>query len=201
VNDVKPPPPELRPWRAVIQSRLLVAAVFFGLWGAGIEARLVYLQVIDHAELVARAERQQHRTLEAPAKRGEIVDRNGRVLAYSVDAESVYGVPAEIENPARTAAKLCAALDDCSSKDLRALTDRLGRHRAFAFVKRQVSPDEARRVAALGLDGIGFLKENRRYYPKLTLAICSDMSAPTATVYTESRRRTTTRSAAGPAAS
>jgi cell division protein FtsI (penicillin-binding protein 3) len=170
VNDVKPLPPEPTPWRTTLQSRILVTAGFFALWGLAIEARLVYLQVAQHADLMARAERQQHRTIEAPAKRGEILDRNGRVLAYSVDAESVYAVPTELEKPGDAAARLCAVLDGCSQRDRRALTERLARHRPFAFVKRQVSPDEARRVAALELDGVGFLKENKRYYPKLSLA-------------------------------
>jgi cell division protein FtsI/penicillin-binding protein 2 len=170
VNDVKTPPPAPLPWRTTIRSRIAVAAVLFGVWGLGIEARLFYLQVAQHDELMARAERQQLRTIEAPAKRGEIVDRDGHILAYSVDAESVYAVPAEIAAPEKTAARLCSALEDCSPRDRRALGDRLSRQRAFAFVKRQVSPDEARKVAALGLEGVGFVKETRRYYPKLDLA-------------------------------
>ena len=60
------------------------------LWSIGIEARLVYLQVVRHEDLTSRAERQQSRTIEAPAKRGEILDRRGRVLAYSVDADTIY---------------------------------------------------------------------------------------------------------------
>jgi cell division protein FtsI (penicillin-binding protein 3) len=170
VNDVKSPPPAPLPWRTTLCARIAVAAGLFGVWGFGIEARLFYLQVAQHDELTARAERQQLRTIEAPAKRGEIVDRDGHILAYSVDAESVYAVPAEIATPDETAARLCSVLEECSPRDSRALSERLARQRAFAFVKRQVSPDEARKVAALGLDGVGFVKETRRYYPKLDLA-------------------------------
>ncbi|MBI2834844.1 MAG: transpeptidase family protein [Acidobacteria bacterium] len=157
-------------WRRVLQRRLAIAAIGFGCWAVAIEARLVYLQVVTHDELVLRAERQQLRTVVIPAKRGDIVDRHGRVLAYSVDAETIYAVPTDIDNPDRTAAAICRALDDCRERDERALRDRLGRQRAFAFVRRQVWPDEARRVAALNLPGIGFLKENRRYFPKKELA-------------------------------
>jgi cell division protein FtsI/penicillin-binding protein 2 len=170
VNNLKPPPSVPIPWRTTVRSRLAVTAAVFAIWGLGIEARLFYLQVAQHGELTARAERQQLRTIEAPAKRGEIVDRDGHILAYSVDAESVYAVPAEIAKPEETAARLCAVLEECSARDRRALADRLSRQRAFAFVKRQVPPDEARKVAALGLEGVGFVKENRRYYPKLDLA-------------------------------
>ena len=92
-------------WRTTLKRRLVVAAVGFLLWSAGIEARLVYLQVYRHADLVARAERQQMRTVAASAKRGEILDRHGRVLAYSVDADSIYAVPTEIGDPPQAAGR------------------------------------------------------------------------------------------------
>ncbi len=62
---------------------------------------------MQYDELVARAERQQMSTVVAPAKRGEIFDRNGRLLAYSVDADTIYAVPTEIADAAQTAAALC----------------------------------------------------------------------------------------------
>jgi cell division protein FtsI (penicillin-binding protein 3) len=159
-----------RLWRDVFRRRVLVAACLFGVWAAAIEARLVYLQVFRYADLQARAERQQNRTIPAPAKRGEIVDRHGRVLAYSVDTDSIYAVPPEIENPGRAADALCKALGDCPPSERSALVERLGRQRPFVFVRRQISPEAALRVTALDLDGIGFIKENRRFYPKKELA-------------------------------
>jgi cell division protein FtsI (penicillin-binding protein 3) len=167
---LEPCEPDALAWRRTLQVRLTVTAVLFGLWGGVIEARLVWLQVIERAELTARAERQQMRTLEAVGERGEILDRNGHVLAYSVDAESVYAVPTEIDNPARVASQLCAAFEDCDARERQKIEERLGRQKPFAFIRRQLSPDEARRVAALKLEGVGFIKENRRYYPKKELA-------------------------------
>ena len=157
-------------WRDTVRRRVLVAASLFAVWTAAIEARLVYLQVVGHAELSARAERQQQRTMTAPAKRGEILDRHGHVLAFSVDADSIYAVPAEVGDSVRTTDALCGVLGDCSPADRKTLVERLGSQRAFAYVDRQVSPDVAARVRTLGLDGIGFLKESRRYYPKKELA-------------------------------
>lgn len=157
-------------WRATLKRRALAAAAVLGLWSAGIEARLVYLQIVQHDELVARAARQQLRTIAVPAKRGEILDRNGRVLAYSVDTDSVYAVPTEIGDPGRAAAALCAALDGCGARDRQAIADRLRRQKAFAYVRRQISPEEQQRIEALKLDGVGFLKENRRFYPNRELA-------------------------------
>ena len=157
-------------WRRTIRRRLAIVLVLFGVWSAVIEARLVYLQVYQHDVYVTRAERQHKRTLEVAAKRGEILDRNDRILAFSVDAESIYAVPSEIRDPDHTANAICSALDGCDREFRSALRERLGRHRAFVWVKRQVSPAEARKVAALDLEGIAPVKENRRYYPNTSLA-------------------------------
>jgi cell division protein FtsI (penicillin-binding protein 3) len=139
-------------------------------WVVGIEVRLVYLQVFHHAELVARASRQQSGTRTTSAKRGDIVDRRGRVLATSVDVDTIYAVPSEIDDAASAVKQLCGALGDCTPKEREGLTDRLSHQRAFAYVKRQISPDQSRRVAALNLDGVGFLKESHRFYPNKDLA-------------------------------
>ncbi|MSO83823.1 MAG: PASTA domain-containing protein [Acidobacteria bacterium] len=157
-------------WRITLKRRVVVAVILLVAWSAAIEARLVYLQVGRHADLTGRAERQQLRTVETTAKRGDILDRSGRVLAYSVDADSIYAVPTDIPDPDAAAAALCNALDGCVADERQALAGRIRRGRAFAYVRRQVSPDEARRVAALDLEGIGFMKENRRFYPNKDLA-------------------------------
>ena len=163
-------PANANDWRTTFRRRAAVAATAFLLWSAAIEARLVFLQVIQHDELSARAERQQSRTIESSAKRGEIVDRRGRVLAYSVDAETVYAVPTEIDDPVKAAGALCGALADCTPKERQALADRIERGRHFVYVRRQITPEQARRVSALDLAGIGFVKENRRFYPNKQLA-------------------------------
>ena len=157
-------------WRTTLKRRLVVAAVGLFVWSAAIEARLVYLQIFRHADLLARAERQQLRTVAASGKRGEILDRQRHVLAYSVDADSIYAVPTEIADATQAAASLCGALGDCSSADRLALGERIRRGRAFVYVRRQVTPDLARRVADLQLEGVGFMKENRRFYPNKELA-------------------------------
>jgi cell division protein FtsI (penicillin-binding protein 3) len=137
---------------------------------AVIECRLVFLQVIRHGELVALSKGQQMRTVDAAARRGDILDRKGRVLATSVDADTIYAVPSEIEDPASVVGSLCSVFGDCTAKERETLIDRLGKTRPFAYVRRRVSPDQARRVAALNLGGIGFMKEDRRFYPNRNLA-------------------------------
>ena len=98
-------------WRKTTRARLLVCAAALGVWTAGIEARLVYLQVFEHADLMTRADRQQTRTLFPPAKRGEIFDRSGRLLAYRgvsnvagprgevLQVEIAYHYPGEGDGP------------------------------------------------------------------------------------------------------
>jgi cell division protein FtsI (penicillin-binding protein 3) len=157
-------------WRGRMKRRITIAAVCFATWAGAIEARLVYLQILHHAELVVRAERQQRQTFAAPAERGDILDRKGRVLATSVDAETIYAVPTEISDVASTVKQLCDALGDCTKKERQQLAEKFTHQKAFAYVRRQVSPDEAKRVAALNLDGIAFMKESRRFYPNKELA-------------------------------
>jgi cell division protein FtsI (penicillin-binding protein 3) len=157
-------------WREAVHRRLLVCAAIFALWTSAIEARLVYLQVIDHNELMARADRQQTRTVVPPAKRGEIFDRSGRLLAYSVDADTIAADPSEIDDPGGVAASICAVLDGCNAERRSDMAKKLDRRGAFVYVARQVSPSEARKVKDLALPGVMLLKESRRYYPKAELA-------------------------------
>jgi cell division protein FtsI (penicillin-binding protein 3) len=161
--------PPATDWRATLKRRLIVAVSVLGLWAGAIELRLAYLQTVMRADLQARAESQHHRTPPAPAKRGDLVDRRGNVLATSVDADSVYAVPSELKDPELTVTRLCEALGDCAARERQRLLDRFTKQRAFAYVRRQISPEAARRVAALDLDGIGFIKESRRFYPNTQL--------------------------------
>jgi hypothetical protein len=93
-------------WRTVIRRRSLVITCVVVLWGLTIEARLIHLQVLRHDALVAFAEAQRSRSIETKPKRGEILDREGRVLAYSVDADTVMAAPREVVDPAVTARQL-----------------------------------------------------------------------------------------------
>ena len=83
----------------MLKGRVRLAAALGAFWALAIVGRLVYLQVVNHADLMLRAERQQLRTIPAPAKRGDIVDRHGRVVAMSADADSIYAVPSETGRP------------------------------------------------------------------------------------------------------
>ncbi len=157
-------------WRDMLRSRLLICAVMLGGWTVAIEARLLYLQVVAHGDLMTRANRQQLTTIKLPAKRGDIVDRNGHLLAYSVDAVTVAADPSDITNPDAVAAAVCGALAECSPDQRQTMAERLRSKSQFAYLARQVSQKEGRRIRMLGIPGLLFYQESRRYYPKKGLA-------------------------------
>ena len=157
-------------WRRAYRRRLLIVGAVLAVWTAGIEARLAYLQIARHEAYLTKANKQHQDVEELAPKRAEILDRNGEVLAYSVDADSVVANPRAVKDKAATAKALCAVLGDCSAKDVADLATQLGRPKVFYYVRRGVSPSVARRVMALELPGVRLESETKRYYPKKELA-------------------------------
>ena len=107
----------------------------------------------------------------SPAKRGDILDRRGRVLATSVDADIDLRGAVGDRRRRRRGRRSCAA----RSATARARNGRRWPSGSAAAARSptcggRLSPDQARRVAALNLDGIGFIKESKRFYPNKELA-------------------------------
>ena len=98
--------------RAVPLKRLRfwLVCLFFLIWACVIGGRLFWLQVVRHQEFVDRAQKQQSRTFEVAPRRGVLYDRNLHELAMTVQADSIYAVPTEIDDK-QTAAHALAALD------------------------------------------------------------------------------------------
>lgn len=154
---------------------VLVLAIFAG-WALLIISRLVWLQVIRHAEWQDRAERQQERTFLVAPRRGILYDRDLHELAMTVTADSVYAVPSEIGSDAQKAqdAEQLAAIvhrfpDDRFTEQKQILA-RLRDSRNFAWVARKQPPAVIAQVRALRLKGIYFQQEFKRFYPDQTLA-------------------------------
>src|SRR5688572_6034571 len=157
------------PYQRKVRLRLMLLALSACLWAGIIVVRLVQLQVLDVQKDELQAARQSERTINLGPRRGPILDRHGRQLAVSVDVESIYAVPTDIDDPVRAAAALAKALDlDAAAR--RTLQAQLQRTRAFVWVRRKVDPATAQAVRDLQLDGVGFITENRRYYPQRELA-------------------------------
>ncbi|MCL4847070.1 MAG: transpeptidase family protein [Acidobacteria bacterium] len=157
-------------WRPTVRRRLAVVAVLVACWIGAIEARLVYLQVVNHDEMVRLAERQHNRAITVPGKRGDLVDREGRLLAYSVDGDAIWADPSRVADAETTARAVCEAVDGCTPADRQVMEERLRRQRAFAYLWRTASPSDAQRVEALDLPGVAVHKEDRRYYPNREMA-------------------------------
>jgi cell division protein FtsI (penicillin-binding protein 3) len=157
-------------WRRVMRRRLGLFAALLALWVVGIETRLVFLQVVQHDELENRAERQRSKTIAIPGKRGELLDRAGRVLAYSVDGDAVFAEPPTVRDPDSVAARVCQAIEGCTPDDQKQMAERLSQARPFTYLWRRATPADADRVRALKIRGVGLLREDRRYYPHRELA-------------------------------
>lgn len=148
------------------RGRILAVLLIMGMGFALVALRLVYLQVYQRGALAARAERQQERLIKIEPKRGTIYDRMGRELAVSLDVDSIFGVPSEIDNPRALARKLSRILRE----NPRALERRLEGDKHFVWLSRKVEPGETEKVKELGSKEIGIRLESRRFYPKKTLA-------------------------------
>lgn len=145
----------LPPWR----QRLLLV-LLLGAFGVLI-GRSLYLQGINNEFLGDKGRARYERVIEMPATRGRIVDRNGDVLAVSTPVRSIWAIPEDARLSPAQARDLAQLLD----MDVRELNRKLATERDFVYVKRQLPPEVADRVAALKLPGIHQQNEYRRYYP------------------------------------
>ncbi len=136
------------------------------LWVLAVFFRLVDLQILQYGQFEERAARQQQRTIEVSARRGNIYDRNGHELAMSVTVDSVFAVPSEVPDQANTARLLARILKD----DPNNLLAKMKSSHSFCWIARKLDPDVSARIRALNLRGIYFQQESRRYYPKGELA-------------------------------
>lgn len=139
----------------------MVICLFCVLW-AGLWVRAWHLQMIEGPKLADRAKK-QHTTSElVSGKRGVIYDRNGQVLARSVEVRSVYARPGEVEDCHSTAAALAPILGIPEKK----LADELATSRKkFIWLKRKIDDAAADAVRRANLAGIGLSREYERFYP------------------------------------
>jgi len=158
-------------------ARFWLVCLFFLLWALAIAARLFWLQVVRHQEFVERAQRQQQRTFEVAPRRGVLYDRNLRELAMTVQVDSIYASPTEIDDK-QTAAHALAALVHTDPEDAQTteeqIAGRLTSGHNFAWVARRVTPEVAASVKELiksgTLKGIYLQKEFQRFYPDNEIA-------------------------------
>jgi cell division protein FtsI (penicillin-binding protein 3) len=142
-------------WRARLMLILLLGG-FLVLAG-----RSLFLQSMRNDFLQQKGESRYSRVIELSATRGRITDRHGDVLAISTPVKSVWAIPEDARLSPAQARQLASLLD----MDIRELNRKLATESDFVYLKRQIAPDVAERVAALNLPGIQQQREYRRYYP------------------------------------
>lgn len=124
-------------------------------------ARLYSLQVSDFETWQDWAIKQHLSELEVASERGPIYDRDGKLLAVSVPAGSIYIRPKLVKDRAGTVQELAKLLH----KDPRVIDRKLSSSKPFVWLHRQMPRAVAEKIAALHIPGVGFVLETKRFYP------------------------------------
>ncbi|PKO43192.1 MAG: cell division protein [Betaproteobacteria bacterium HGW-Betaproteobacteria-3] len=145
----------------VWRSKLIVAAIALGF--LVLVGRAAWVQVFNNNFFQRQGEVRFARTLELPANRGRILDRNGLILASSVPAQSIWAIPEDVEGDPAKLRKLAQLLEMPYASLRKKLEDE---DKTFVWLKRQVDEPVAKKIAALDLKGIYQRKEYKREYPE-----------------------------------
>ncbi|WP_439519656.1 peptidoglycan D,D-transpeptidase FtsI family protein [Hydrogenophaga sp.] len=145
----------------VWRSKFIVAALAVAF--AALAGRAAYVQVFGNDFFQRQGEVRFARTLELPANRGRVLDRNGLILASSVVAQSIWAIPEDVDR-AEPKLRQLAKLLEMPMADLR---KRLANEdKTFVWIKRQVDDPVAKKIAELGIKGIYQRREYKREYPE-----------------------------------
>lgn len=148
-------------WRSKLAMGLLFVAF------AALVVRVIALQGGVTTEFLQRqGEARYARTLEMPATRGKVTDRNGAVLAASVPARAIWAIPDDVGASPEQLAELARLLEVPVAEIRRKLAE----DRSFIYLRRQVELDVAERIAALKISGIHASREYKRHYPEGPIA-------------------------------
>ena len=145
----------------VWRSKFVVGAIALGF--TGLVARAAYIQVYANDFFQRQGEVRFARTIDLPADRGRILDRNGLILGSSVPAPSIWAIPEDVELEKGQLAQLAKLLDMPVADIAKKLQDE---DKSFVWIKRQVNADIAKKIAELKIKGIYQRKEYKRQYPE-----------------------------------
>jgi cell division protein FtsI (penicillin-binding protein 3) len=145
----------------VWRSKMVVGAIALGF--CGLAARAAYIQVVANDFFQRQGEVRFARTLELPANRGRILDRNGLILASSVPAQSIWAIPEDVNLEKGQLQQLAKLLEMSSGELSRKLANE---DKSFVWIKRQVEVDVAKKIADLNIKGLYQRKEYKREYPE-----------------------------------
>ncbi|MBC8258850.1 MAG: penicillin-binding protein 2 [SAR324 cluster bacterium] len=143
------------------KTRLLTVLVVFGACFLAVLGRVYYLQIIKADYYIKKAKSQHERTVTLEPRRGRILDKNGRILAVSIQLKSLFAKPRQVESPSQAARLLSPVLKIPYHK----LLNELKSKKDFVWIKRKLSPEQTQLVQKFNIKGIGSIEEYRRYYP------------------------------------
>jgi len=150
--------------------RALFVAIGLVGWMLLIGARLVQLQVSQHDDFTARARSQQLSSVETSATRGQLLDRQGRELARSIETESFYADPSEIIDTNDTAKRIAPITGQDRAELANRISAAKDAKKQFIWIARRLDVESANKLDALELKGVYSRKEPKRYYPNDSLA-------------------------------
>src|SRR5882762_6364225 len=150
--------------------RILGVAIVLVFWMLAIGARLVQLQIHQHDNLATRARNQQLSSIETAPTRGQVLDRQGRELARSLDTESFYSDPSEVKNIDETVRKIASVTGLDRADLIKRFNDAKDANKKFIWIVRRLEIERAHKLDALEIEGVYSRKEPKRYYPNDTLA-------------------------------
>ena len=144
-------------WRSIVLQCLLLCCF------AGLAVRAVWLQLVSDEFLQKQGAYRYARTLELLGTRGQILDRDGALLAASVPAVSVWAIPEDLR---RAAPETLDSLASSLGVERAEIERRISAAKPIVYLKRQLDPGEGRALMDKGIRGIGLAKEFRRVYPQ-----------------------------------
>jgi cell division protein FtsI (penicillin-binding protein 3) len=137
-----------------------IGGVFIVLLSVSV-ARAFYLQIYEQEKFANLAEKQHLKVVQITPSRGAIYDATNSALAVSIEMDSLYAEPRNVGDISAVAAKLAPVLGTTGE----ALEKKMNASRGFAWLARRLTPEVAAQIRALKIDGLGFIKETKRFYP------------------------------------
>jgi cell division protein FtsI (penicillin-binding protein 3) len=146
--------------RPIILSAVIAFSFF------AVILRLIDIMLFNHERFSEKAKIQQVKKESIPAKRGIIYDRMGRPLAINLDTESIFIDPSEIKSPDAVA----SALSGVTGYKKEAILKKVNVDKRFIWIQRYRDIKYTKKIKELKIEGVGFIPDTKRYYPKGSLA-------------------------------
>ncbi len=152
-----------------LRKRMKISFIVFLLWSGIILFKLADLQIFRHKTYKRIIAAQNSRIVSVDSKRGDIFDRNEKILATSIKTSSIYIDPSQWKGRENELKRLCNSLN-ISKEACENIIKSVGSGKQFQWVKRKISFEEEELLKALGIDKVGVIKEFKRVYPEGELA-------------------------------